>query len=86
MSIVDIINNQTTKVPLILEMLRLFVLQCMNNNIQVQAVHIPGKSNLIADLLSRLQEDNTRSLAPWLNVEKIHVPQTYLPWCQMQSI
>ena len=55
MSPVSIINNQTSKEPLVLCLLRRLVLFTLKLNIQISAVHIAGFRNIDADFLSRLQ-------------------------------
>ena len=57
LSLVYIINKQTAKEPLVLCLLRRFVLLTLRLNIQFSAVHISGFDNKSADLLSRLQVD-----------------------------
>ena len=46
----------------------------MSHNIHFSAKHIPGKSNLIADALSRFQNEAARRLAPDLNAEQECIP------------
>ena len=50
-----IINNMTTKDPLILHFLRKLVLTLIKNNIDLRAKHIPGKKNILSDRISRFQ-------------------------------
>jgi len=54
-SLVHIINRQTSKNPLIMPLVRRFVLICLRRNILYRATHVPGKQNIMADTLSRLQ-------------------------------
>ena len=55
MAVVHILNKQTSKDKNIMFLVRRFVLSCMQHNILTRAVHIPGKLNTSADLLSRFQ-------------------------------
>lgn len=55
MSIMHVINNQTSKNPMLMNLLRRLVLKCLRLNVVLLAQHIPGLSNIQADLLSRLQ-------------------------------
>ena len=52
----------------------------MTHNIHFASKHIPGKSNCVADALSRFQEDSARRIVPWLNVEADRVPPAMLHW------
>ena len=63
-SLVSIINNQTSKEPLVLKFLRYLVLSSLQLNIIVSAVHISGKDNYLSDLLSRLQVDAFKKSQP----------------------
>jgi len=53
-------------------LVRRFVIACMRQNILIHAEHIPGIYNVVPDLLSRLQIDKFRELAP--NVDPEHTP------------
>ena len=63
-SVVAIVNKQSSKCPLIMKLVRFFVLQCLKCNVAFKAIHIPGVRNNIADSLSRFQMSRFRSLAP----------------------
>ena len=54
---VDVINKQTTQYISLMELIGELVVQCMSHNIYFRAKHIPSKTNVIADYISRLQED-----------------------------
>ena len=53
MAVVHIINNNTTKDPTLMCLVRRLVLSCLRSNIFIRSVHIPGKLNVTSDLLSR---------------------------------
>ena len=79
-AIVPIINNQTSKDPLIMSLVRSLVVSTLTHNILFSAKHIPGKSNTIPDLLSRSQVGLVLSKAPWLDQTPQPVPNHFLPW------
>ena len=54
-ALVDIINKQTSKHPMIMILVRDLVLTSLRHNILFRAYHIPGVDNTRADLISRLQ-------------------------------
>ena len=54
-TVVDIINNQTSKHQDIMVLLRDLVLSCLVHNILFQACHIPGLLNFLADYISHFQ-------------------------------
>ena len=63
-AVVSIVNTQSSKCPRIMNLVRFFVLKCLNNNVLFRARHIPGVKNDIADALSRSQMTRFRALAP----------------------
>ena len=60
---VPITNNQTSREPHIMALLRPLVLACLRFNINFAARHMPGRINTLVDKLSRLQVDEFRQLA-----------------------
>lgn len=79
-SVVCVINNKTSKEPMMMDLMRKLVIETMTHNIEFQAKHIPGKYNVIADLLSRFQEERVFQLAPWIKTTKTDFPTSWLPW------
>ena len=68
-ALVHIINNQTVKGNAnCLSLLRAFVLACLKNSILIRAHHIPGKDNLMSDLLSRQQVKKFKEI--WQEIPK----------------
>jgi hypothetical protein len=63
-SVISIINRQTSKCPVIMRLVRFLVLQCLKLNITFTGRHIAGKNNNIADALSRFQVRRFAELAP----------------------
>ena len=74
------INKQTSSDLLEMILIRRFVVACLKFNTLVKAKHIPGKSNVIADRLSRFQIAAAREFAPWLDKEATAIPPMLLPW------
>ena len=60
-----------------MQLVRPFVLQCLHFNVSVKAVHVPGKSNTIADALSRFQMERFRLAAP--QADQVMTPLLPLP-------
>ena len=79
-SVVYVINARTSKDTVMMDLLRKLVIATMSNNIDFQSKHIPGKYNVIADLLSRFQEEKVFHMAPWIRKTKTEVPMDWLPW------
>lgn len=78
-SVVQVINNQTSKDKGLLSLLRFLVLTCLKYNILFRARHIAGKENTQADRLSRLQIDTFRKLAPDAEESPTPVPGHLAP-------
>ncbi|XP_060079761.1 uncharacterized protein LOC132559161 [Ylistrum balloti] len=83
-SVVAIVNKMTTKSPVVLAMLRLFVLRCIYFNIVFKAEHIPGCCNVITDSLSRLQLNKFHRLAPQAEPTPVPIPTWLWSICQMK--
>lgn len=78
-ALVPVINNQTSREPHIMALLRPLVLACLHYNINFAARHIPGRFNTLTDKLSRSQVDRFRELAPWADVNPVRVPYRVSP-------
>jgi len=66
---VNILNKGYSSKQPIAEMIRRLMLCSMANNFLLKAVHIAGKKNIKADLLSRFQINRFHNIAPeadWL--------------------
>ena len=74
-----IINKQTSKHPMIVNLVRDLVLTSLRHNILFRPYHIPGVDNTRADLISRLQIVDFRKAFPDADPEPTHVPETLLP-------
>ena len=55
MSVVNMINNSTSRCKNYMVLLRILILHALTNNVKVNAKHVPGKLNIYSDLLSRLK-------------------------------
>lgn len=78
-AVVSILNNQTSKEPNVMALLRLLVLKCLSLNIDFRSKHVPGKQNSISDSLSRFQFQTFRQLAPWAEKTPQIVPEEISP-------
>ena len=67
---VTVINKGTSSSPLIAMLLWVLTLRSIQGNFLVRASHVPGKTNSIADALSRKQMQQFFHLAP----EACHLP------------
>ena len=63
MSVVHMINSNTSNCKNCMVLIRLIVLQGLFHNVKINARHISGKSNTYSDLLSRLKYKQFRQLA-----------------------
>ncbi len=77
---VHVINKLSSRDSLTMQLVRRLAVAIMRHNIFLRSKHIAGKTNVIADRLSRLQMDEARKLAPWLDALATPVPQELLPW------
>ncbi|XP_069120279.1 uncharacterized protein [Argopecten irradians] len=87
MSLVSVLNSQSSRDPVIMTMVRALVLKCLHHNILIKAQHIEGRKNILADALSRLQIKRFKELLPSANPQPtpVHpqVDQTlFFPLCQ----
>lgn len=78
MAVVEVINKQSSREKHLMHLLRRLVLVCLSNNILFKAKHIPGKYNVVADRLSRLQFQKAREAAPFLDQQATVIPSQLL--------
>lgn len=52
-AVVHVINKQTSKCPIIMQIVRQLVLLLLHHNIILHAAHVPGNDNTLCDLISR---------------------------------
>ena len=55
MSVVQMINNNSSKCKNCMVLIRIIVLQCLTNNVDLNVKHVRGKNNIFSDLLSRMK-------------------------------
>ena len=77
-SVVQIINKQTSKEKVIMRLIRRLVLSTLRYNIHFRAKHIPGNHNVAADHLSRFKFQAAFSSMPLLNRKQTPIPVTSL--------
>ena len=63
MSVVNMINKQTSKCKNCMILLRIIILKGLTHNVKINAKHVPGKLNTYSDLLSRLKYKEFWTLA-----------------------
>lgn len=74
MAVVDILNKLSSKNSNVMLLVRILTLQCLRLNIMIKAAHVPGKSNVICDALSRFQLDKFRAVSPHADIEPQIIP------------
>ena len=74
-----IVNNQTSRCPLIMSLVRHMVLTALHYNIIFKAKYLLGSSNTIADALSCFQMSRFRQLAPEADVNPSPIPPSLWP-------
>ena len=79
MGVKCIINNQTSKDPYIMVLLRDFVLTLLQLNVDFKAEYVSTKSNDLADPLSRQQVHLFKSRAPDADAQPTQIPKELLP-------
>ncbi|CAC5382689.1 unnamed protein product [Mytilus coruscus] len=77
-ALVSILNKKSSKSRRVIELVRPLVLHTMLFNMQFKAVHIEGRSNFIADAISRKQWHRFRMVAPQAETEATPIPDTFL--------
>ena len=63
-----------------MDLVRQLVALCMSHNVCFRAKHTPGKTNVVADHISRLQIDKARLVQPTLARDKVSLRIHWLPW------
>ena len=78
-SVVHVINKQTSKHKGLLALVRQLVLLCLSQNIYFRAPHVPGRHNVLADSLSRLQVERFLSLTRGMDSLPTPIPPHLQP-------
>jgi len=81
-AVVSILNNKTSKDPIIMILVRHLVLSCLKYNIMFRGKWIAGLSNPICDALSRSQMEKFRQLMPLADVTGAEIPAEFKEFCQ----
>lgn len=82
MSVVHILNTKTSKSERVMQLVRRMVLWSLQGSFHFSAHHVPGRSNIIADSISRFQWQEFRLAAPNASIQPTVVPEefwTFLP-------
>lgn len=75
-SVVHILRSGSSKDDKIMHLIRELFLLTAKFNFRVSATHIPGKTNAIADALSRFNLQEFRRLAPQANQSPVDIPHS----------
>lgn len=75
-AVVDILQSGTSKDPNLMILLRYLLLMAARHSFTFTATHVQGKSNHVADALSRFQFQRFRQLAPHADQVATTVPQS----------
>ena len=76
-SLVHILNKQSSRSDSLMSFLRPLVLSALQNNIQFKAKHVSGIDNKIADAISRKQWESFRRLAPHADMDPRPIPEPF---------
>ena len=74
LSLVHVINKQTSKDKHIMFLLRLLVSTCLTFNIYFRAKHLTTKENVLCDYLSRSKVQQFLHMAPWADKDPVDIP------------
>lgn len=80
-----IINSCSSKDPNIMHLIRPMVRLAMSENIRFESIHIPGKTNNMADSLSRFRFQEFRQLSPNADLQPTVIPTHALPLSFIQA-
>ena len=72
--VVDIWESGSTRAKETMALVRLMYFSAARYNVNVCVVHIDGANNVIADCLSRFQQDRFKQLAPLANPTPDNIP------------
>ena len=79
LSVVHVVNNQTSKDAHIMKLVRLLVLKLLEFNIKFVAEHIPGIENVLADSISRFQNSKEIMERYKMKASPEPIPEIVLP-------
>ena len=75
---VFVLNKMSSKDPVMMKLVRRLVVAAMRHNIMFCSKHVPGKTNYVADNLSRFQLQEANQWAPWLDRDQCTLPTAFL--------
>ena len=78
MAVVHILNKQSARDPLMIVLVRRFVLAAMKFNILFKAVHIPTHLSISCDALSRFKMERFRQASPQADIAPWPLPKDVL--------
>jgi hypothetical protein len=73
-AVVYIINNQSSRSPRVMSLVRKLVFACLEFNILLKSEHIPGYLNSLAHSLSRCDFQKFRRLCPTADINPCAIP------------
>ena len=79
MAVVHILNKQTSNCPIVMKIVRPFVLVLLNNNLSLHVQHIPGLDNNLCDAISRQQVSSVMLGKFNMQRHPLIIPQQLLP-------
>ena len=74
MAVVQVINKNSSKDSHLMKLMRCLMIVSLKYNKNFVAEHIPGKSNVAADSLSRLQVEEFKQQFPFMDSKPTQVP------------
>lgn len=77
-AVVEIINKKSSRDKVLMKLIRRLVVTSMTHNILFRAKFIAGKTNTVADCLSRFQFQKARKVAPWLSPQETQIPTSLI--------
>ncbi|XP_069093123.1 uncharacterized protein [Pleurodeles waltl] len=75
MTVVQLVNRQSAREAGVLQLMHVFVLQCLRHDIHFIARYVPGANNDIADALSRSQWERFHGLTTGVALRRIYMPE-----------
>ena len=79
-AVVYVINKQSSRDSSLMSLIRTLTVTLMQFNIVIRAKHVPGKLNVVADMLSRFQDGPQILRQYGLDAVPSAIPQDLLPW------
>jgi hypothetical protein len=77
--LIPIINKQSTSSKFIMKIVRQLVLKLIHFNISLYAKHVPGKTHILCDRISRFQETPQLLQEYNMNPRPLKIPRDLIP-------